>query len=627
MFKAREDEPYYARLREVEARASNVHGNPIDLIGCSSVAANTSLFINADPSVGVTPNRNKQHGFHFTADNCIGCHACEAACSEKNDLPAHLSFRSVGYVEGGTYPSFTRMNISMACNHCDDPVCLKGCPTNAYTKHSEYGAVLQDPDTCFGCGYCTWVCPYNAPQLDPMEGHVQKCNMCVDRLEVGLKPACVSACVGNALDFGVIESMPENREQVKTAIPGFPDTSISKPNIRFQQKKSMPREFTRTDAEPIKYLRNDSTASYEPVVDLKKGRAKPGGSARKEWNIGKLNSRENPLVFFTLITQAVIGAFAITFVGAMAGLETLGTLAHSSVAAPFLIGLTVLQALVLFVSTQHLGKPLRFYRGFNNLRYSPLSREALAVSLFFGFLPALATVVLVERGLLSPWVTIPAEWLVLARQLLVAGGTLLGVVGLYYMNRIYRIKARPFWDHWQVLSSFFGSMFSVGGLLAGVLLIGLAAIAGIDASGVILELLPFVAAGLLVESIGHICHARDLTRTGREGAASLEVLKTRFGKTYLARNIVLGICTAMALLALLSLDTILAGSWISQTLFVTMALVVMGTALVSRALFYVIVIPTTMPGAFFWKNKGFEEHARETGLAKMPQVGVVELHH
>src|SRR5690606_23725392 len=477
---------------------------------------------------------------------------------------------SVGYVEGGTYPSFTRMNISMACNHCDDPVCLKGCPTNAYTKHSEYGAVLQDPDTCFGCGYCTWVCPYNAPQLDPMEGHVQKCNMCVDRLEVGLKPACVSACVGNALDFGVIESMPENREQVKTAIPGFPDTSISKPNIRFQQKKSMPREFTRTDAEPIKYLRNDSTASYEPVVDLKKGRAKPGGSARKEWNIGKLSSRENPLVFFTLITQAVIGAFAITFVGAMAGLETLGTLAHSSVAAPFLIGLTVLQALVLFVSTQHLGKPLRFYRGFNNLRYSPLSREALAVSLFFGFLPALATVVLVERGLLSAWVTIPAEWLVLARQLLVAGGTLLGVIGLYYMNRIYRIKARPFGDHWQVLSSFFGSMFSVDGLLAGVLLIGLAAIAGIDASAVILELLPFVAAGLLVESIGHICHARDLTRTGREGAASLEVLKTRFGKTYLARNIVLGICTAMALLALFALDAIPTGSWISQSLFVTM---------------------------------------------------------
>ena len=51
------------------------------------------------------------------------------------------------------------------------------------------------------------------------------------------------------------------------------------------------------------------------------------------------------------------------------------------------------------------------------------------------------------------------------------------------------------------------------------------------------------------------------------------------------------------------------------------------TSLVSRALFYVLVIPTTMPGAFFWKNKGFEQHARDIGLANMPQVGVAPLRH
>jgi len=53
-------------------------------------------------------------------ESCIGCHACETACSEKNDNPAHIAFRSVGYVEGGTYPDYQRINISMACNHCDD---------------------------------------------------------------------------------------------------------------------------------------------------------------------------------------------------------------------------------------------------------------------------------------------------------------------------------------------------------------------------------------------------------------------------------------------------------------------------------------------------------------------------
>lgn len=52
-------------------------------------------------------------------------------------------------------------------------------------------------------------------------------------------------------------------------------------------------------------------------------------------------------------------------------------------------------------------------------------------------------------------------------------------------------------------------------------------------------------------------------------------------------------------------------------------LLLLATSIVGRALFYVLVIPTTMPGAFFWKNKGFEQHARDIGLAEMPQVGVI----
>ena len=53
------------------------------------------------------------------------------------------------------------------------------------------------------------------------------------------------------------------------------------------------------------------------------------------------------------------------------------------------------------------------------------------------------------------------------------------------------------------------------------------------------------------------------------------------------------------------------------------ALLILLVALIGRALFYALVIPTTLPGAFFWRNRGFEEHAREIGLAEMPQVGVL----
>jgi hypothetical protein len=58
-----------------------------------------------------------------------------------------------------------------------------------------------------------------------------------------------------------------------------------------------------------------------------------------------------------------------------------------------------------------------------------------------------------------------------------------------------------------------------------------------------------------------------------------------------------------------------------------LALINTFTATIGRALFYILVIPTTMPGAFFWKNKGFEQHARDIGLADNPATGVAPLAH
>ena len=89
--------------------------------------------------------------------------------------------------------------------------------------------------------------------------------------------------------------------------------------------------------------------------------------------------------------------------------------------------------------------------------------------------------------------------------------------------------------------------------------------------------------------------------------------------TYLFRNT--GIAVSMALLALIGLMN--PGGAAGLFLWVAAAVAITGTGLIGRALFYALVIPTTMPGGFFWRNKGFEEHARETGLAEMPQVGVL----
>lgn len=607
MFPVRDDEPKYAFLADPETRDKNAHGKFIELVDKASALHGQSLNINNDSSVGDNPNRYKQHGFHFTADNCIACHACEAACSEKNDNPAHIAFRSVGYVEGGTYPDYQRLNISMACNHCDDPVCLKGCPTRAYTKFAEYGAVLQDPDICFGCGYCTWVCPYNAPQLDPVKGQVSKCNMCVDRLEVGLKPACVTACLGGALEFGVVENSPENRDQAKLNIPGFPSTDITHPNIRFQQKRSLPREMSRPDSMPLKYHRDDAQNKYVPVVDETKGQLK------RQWNLGKLlGSHENAHIVFTLCAQTVIGAFMLLTFGPWLGMTAVAAVKSMSF-LPLFSNMFLILAVGMFMLNMHLGKPMRFYRGFNNWRLSPVSREIAGVSLFFGGMVGYGFfTTLIHYELLTISLV---QWLATISGVAAVIG---GVVGFYYMYKLYRIPARPYWDHWQTGSSFVGTALMLGSAL--ILLVSGIAI-GVPA---MLALLPSLAwvivAGLVLEGIGLLAHARDLKREGGEGAASHFEQVTRFGYPYVLRNVLLVI--NILLVGALAMN-VFATPMLTVAVSSVALLSLLTTSIISRALFYVLVIPTTMPGAFFWKNQGFEEHARETGLANMPQVGVV----
>ena len=603
MFEVRNDEPKYAFLNNTETKAQNRYGQNIELTDPTSELRDKSLNINQDCGIGKNPDRYKQHGFYFNADNCIGCHACESACSEKNDVPIHLAYRSVGFVEGGTYPDYQRLNISMACNHCDDPVCLTGCPTRAYTKFAEYGAVLQDPDICFGCGYCTWVCPYNAPQLDPVKGEVSKCNMCVDRLEVNLKPACVAACLGNALDFGVIENIPENRVQAKAEIPGFPTTDITHPNIRFQQTHSTHREMTRTDAMPLKYHLDDKTRKFKPVVDEKQGR-------QKHWNLRKLlTSHESAHVIFTLCTQATVGAFLMLLAGPLIGLDSLAMLQNPKALLPLLIAIVAISTIGLFKLNMHLGKPHRFYRGFNNLRLSPVSREIAGVSLFYTGLLGYALLAFFDN-----------KFIQFLADSFAFIGVVSGAIGLFYMYKLYRIPARPFWNHWQTSSAFFGSMLSLGALIIAVISVFALPLASIDVQTLLQTLTIIMVAGLGLEGIGHIAHARAMQASGNEGAASYYRQVTQYGKSYILRNVLLGFSLLLAVLMAISGFSLAIGLLLMISMLLSSAF--------GRSLFFALVIPTTMPGAFFWKNEGFVDHARATGLANAPQHGVAyERHH
>lgn len=114
---------------------------------------------------------------------------------------------------------YKEMPIMALCNHCDNPPCVRACPTKATFKNSE-GIVMMDFHRCIGCRFCMAACPYGSrsfnfsdprkfldpAKIDPafptrMKGVVEKCNLCAERLALGKVPACVEASEG-AIVFG-----------------------------------------------------------------------------------------------------------------------------------------------------------------------------------------------------------------------------------------------------------------------------------------------------------------------------------------------------------------------------------------------------------------------------------------
>jgi molybdopterin-containing oxidoreductase family iron-sulfur binding subunit len=104
------------------------------------------------------------------------------------------------------------------CNHCDNPPCVRVCPTQATFKRSD-GIVEMDYHRCIGCRFCMAGCPYGSRSFnwrDPRpsikelnrkyptreRGVVEKCNFCSDQLAKGKQPICASVCKFGALTFG-----------------------------------------------------------------------------------------------------------------------------------------------------------------------------------------------------------------------------------------------------------------------------------------------------------------------------------------------------------------------------------------------------------------------------------------
>lgn len=182
-----------------------------------------------------------QYGFYFDVTRCTGCKTCVIACKDKHSLPVGRNFRTVTAFEtggwkqdrmtGAWHQNVTHGFVSVSCNHCDDPACVKVCPTKAHAKHADKGGlVLIDREKCIGCGMCAEACPYHAPVLDEAARKMTKCDACADRLAKGQLPVCVESCPQRALDFGYVKDLKAKYGEGAHIEP-LPSPALTKPNL------------------------------------------------------------------------------------------------------------------------------------------------------------------------------------------------------------------------------------------------------------------------------------------------------------------------------------------------------------------------------------------------------------
>lgn len=161
---------------------------------------------------------------------CIGCKACQVACMNWNDLRDDVG-DNIGVYDNPsdlTPQSWTVMKFfevepeegnlewlirKDGCMHCEDPGCLKACPSpGAIVKYSN-GIVDFISENCIGCGYCVKGCPFDVPRISEVDNKAYKCTLCSDRVNVGLEPACVKTCPTGAITFGLKDDMVAYGEQ------------------------------------------------------------------------------------------------------------------------------------------------------------------------------------------------------------------------------------------------------------------------------------------------------------------------------------------------------------------------------------------------------------------------------
>jgi tetrathionate reductase subunit B len=210
-----------------------------------------------------------QYGMIIDLKRCVGCHACTIACRAEWEVPVPYQRDWVKRLG----PTMTDYGMAATyypglCNHCDVTPCVSVCPVDAVEriftdaksgktttlkvtatwKDPFDGTVQVDKERCVGCGACADACPYGARFVNPAQadensvGKVDKCTYCKPRVDQGLVPSCVLACITDARIFGDLDDPNSAVSQyVKNGAKGLEvkDGHLGPNTLYFGTKKDM----------------------------------------------------------------------------------------------------------------------------------------------------------------------------------------------------------------------------------------------------------------------------------------------------------------------------------------------------------------------------------------------------
>jgi anaerobic dimethyl sulfoxide reductase subunit B (iron-sulfur subunit) len=341
-----------------------------------------------------------RRAFTFDASACTGCKACQVACKDKHGLPPGLLWRRVYEVTGGGWErrgaawtnTVFAYHVSIACNHCADPLCAAACPTGACAVRDD-GIVWIDGATCAGCQYCAWACPYSAPQYAADLRRMTKCDLCRDLVDDGQSPACVAACPMRALDVVEVRDVPP-----AVHVYPLPADSLTRPQL------------------VVKPHAAAQTAMVKQVANREE--VHPPGARRARTILG-LHVEDLPLVLFTLLGQAAAGLSVVSLLGAPADVTLLA-----------IAGVSI--ALAAAAALLHLGAVSCAWRTTANATTSALSREILALVLF-------------AAAWIAAWFGVPG-----GPPMLAGAGVLLVVA----MAEVYALGGIPEWSRKRARRAF-----------------------------------------------------------------------------------------------------------------------------------------------------------------------------